>query len=142
MQFHYKKLGQFFLKPYDRFGGNVKVELDLSTYATKVDTSNLTSKSNLVKSKAGVDKIDIDNLKTVLANLSKLSNAVNNELVKKPVYNKLVAEVNAIDTSEFVLKIKYDIDKLDLDKKINDADNKIPNISGLVKKTDYNTKNK
>ena len=52
--------------------------------------------------------------------LSKLSNVVNNEAVKqKPVYDKLVAKVNAIDTSGFVLKTKYDTDKSGLEKKIN-----------------------
>ena len=49
-------------------------------------------------------------------------------------YDKLVAKVNAIDTSEFVLKTKYDRDKSNLEKKINDADKKIPDASGLVKK--------
>ena len=47
--------------------------------------------------------------------------------------NKLVAKVNSIDTSAFVLKTKYDTDKTELEKKI-------PDTSGLVKKTDYNAK--
>ena len=55
------------------------------------------------------------------------------------MYDKLVAKVNNIDTSGFVLKTKYDTDKSDLEQKISDADKKIP-ISGLVKKTDYNAK--
>ena len=46
---------------------------------------------------------------------------------------KLVAKVNNIDTSGFVLKTKYDTDKSELENKISDT-------SGLVKKTDYNTK--
>ena len=50
------------------------------------------------------------------------------------MYDKLVAKVNNIETSVFLLKTKYDTDKTDLEKKINDADKKIPNISGLVKK--------
>ena len=54
-------------------------------------------------------------------------------LLKKPVYDKLVAKVNSIDTSAFVLKTKYDIDKAELEKKI-------PYTSGLVKKTDCNPK--
>ena len=49
------------------------------------------------------------------------------------MYDKLVAKVNAIDTSGFVLKTKYDTEKSELE-------NKIPNTSDLVKKTDYNTK--
>ena len=54
-------------------------------------------------------------------------------LLKKDMYDKLVTKVNNIDTSGFVLKTKYDIDKSELD-------NKIPDTGGLVKKTDYNTK--
>ena len=65
--------------------------------------SNLALKSNLPKLKAGIDKIDVDKLKTVPTDLSKLSNLVNNEVVKKSVYDELVAKVNNVDTSEFVL---------------------------------------
>ena len=72
--------------------------------------------------------------------LSKLSNAVNNEVVKKTGYDKLIAKANNIDTNGFVLKTKYDTDKLDLEKKISNADKKIPDTSGLVKKTDCNAK--
>ena len=61
--------------------------------------------------------------------LSKLSNAVKNDVVKKDVYDKLVTKVNNIDTSGFVLKIEYDTDKSELENKILDT-------SGLVKKTD------
>ena len=56
-----------------------------------------------------------------------------NDVVKKTVYDKLVAKVNSIDTSAFVLKIKYDTDKTEIEYKI-------PDTSGLVKKTNYNTK--
>ena len=56
--------------------------------------------------------------------LSKLSDLVKNDVVKKTVYNKLV--VKSIDTSAFVLKDKYDTDKIELEKKI-------PNTSGLAK---------
>ena len=65
--------------------------------------------------------------------LSKLSDAVKNDVVKKDVYDKLVTKVNNIDTSGCVLKTKYDTEKSELE-------NKIPNTSDLVKKTDYNTK--
>ena len=61
------------------------------------------------------------------------------KLSRKLVYYKLVTNVNNIDTSGFVLKTKYDTDKSDLEKKISDADKKIPGTSGLVKKTDYNS---
>ena len=55
-------------------------------------------------------------------------------------YDKLVAKVNNIDTSGFVLKTKYDTDKSDLEKKISDADKRIPDTNGLVKKTNNNAK--
>ena len=66
---------------------------------------------------------------------------MNNEVVKKTVYDKLVAKVNFIDISGFVLKTKYDTDKSNLENKISNADKNIPDTSGLAKKkTDYNAK--
>ena len=65
--------------------------------------------------------------------LSKLSDLVKNDVVKKDVYNKLIAKINNIDTSGFVLKAKYDTDK-------SEIENQIPDTIGLVKKTNYNTK--
>ena len=59
--------------------------------------------------------------------MSKLSNAVTNEVVKKTIYNKLVAKVDNTDTSDSVLKTKYNTDKTELE-------NKLPDISGLVEK--------
>ena len=64
---------------------------------------------------------------SVPTNLSKLSYAVKNE------YDKLVAKVNSIDTSGFVLRNKYDTNRSELY-------NKIPDTSGFVKKTDYSSK--
>ena len=69
----------------------------------------------------------------VPVDLSKLSDVVKNNVVKKDVYDKLVAKVNSIDTSGFVLKTKYNADKLEIENKVLDT-------SGFVKKTDYNTK--
>ena len=65
--------------------------------------------------------------------LSKLSNVVKNDVVKKDVYDKLVAKVNGIVTSRFVLKTKYDNDKSELE-------DKIPDTSGLVKMNNYDAK--
>ena len=87
--------------------------------------------------KTEVDKLDIDRLMLVPVDLSKISDAVKNDIVKKIVYVKLVAKVNNIDTSGFVLKTKYDTDKSELENKIK---NKIPDVSNLVRKADYNTK--
>ena len=64
----------------------------------------------------------------VPVDLSKLSDVVKNDVVKKTVYDKLVAKVNNIDTSDFVLKTKYNTDKTELE-------NKIPDVTNFVKKT-------
>ena len=72
-----------------------------------VDTSIFALKTNLASSKTEVDKLDIEKLAPVPVDLSKLSDVVKNDVVKKTVYDKLVAKVNNIDTSDFVLKTKY-----------------------------------
>ena len=77
-------MSQYFPKPYEPFGGDFDVRVDLSNYATKtdikniwhIDTSSFALKSNLASSKTEVDKLDINNLVPVLVDLSKLSNAV------------------------------------------------------------------
>ena len=98
-----------------------------------MDTSSFALKTNLAKLKTKVDKLDIDKLVPVATDLSKLSNVVKHDVVKKADYSKLVTKVDNIDTSGFVLKTKYDTDKSELE-------NKIPDTSNLVKKIDYNTK--
>ena len=67
--------------------------------------------------KAEVDKLYIDKLAPVPVDLSELSDVVKNDVVKKTEYDKLVAKVNNIDTTGFVLKTAYDTDKSDLEKK-------------------------
>ena len=132
---------QYFPKPYEPFGGDINVKVDLSSYGTKADIKNISHvdtpsfalKSNLAILKTEVDKLEIDKLVPVPVDSSKRSDVVKNDVVKKSVYDKLVAKLNRIDTIGFVLKIKYDADKSDLEKKITDA-------SGLVKETDYNNK--
>ena len=134
-------MSQYFPKPYEPFGGDINVKVDLSNYATKadiknishVDTSSFALKTNLADLKTEVDKLDIDNLVPASTDLSKLYNVVKKDVVKKDVYDKFVSKVNSVDTSGFVLKTKYDTDKSELENKIADA-------SGLVKKTYYNTK--
>ena len=128
-----------------------------------VDTSNFALKSNLASLKTEVDKLDIDKLVSVPVDLSKLSDVVKTDVAKKPVFDKLVAKVNSFDTSAFVLKTKYDasglVKKVDDNCKITEiegkipsitglaknaaltaVENKIPNISSSVKKTDHDTK--
>ena len=128
-------MSKYFPEPYEPFGGDINVKVDLCNYATKadiknishVDTSSFALKTNLANLKHEVDKLDIDNLVPVPTNLSKLSDVVKNAVVKKDVYDKLVAKVNNIDPSGFLLKTKYDTNKLELE-------NKIPDTSSLVKK--------
>ena len=84
--------------PYKSSGQNVKVELDLTNYATKTDLKNIThvdvstyaSKTNLAALKTEVDKIDVDKSKTTPADLAKLSNVVKNDVVKKTDYSTKV----------------------------------------------------
>ena len=78
------------------------------------------TETNLANLKTEVDKLDIDKLAPVPVGLSKLSDVVKNDVVKKTIYNKLVAKVN-IHTSDFVLKTKYQTDKTELEKKIPDT---------------------
>ena len=88
----------------------------------------------------------MDKLEPVPVDLNKLSDVVKNDAVKKDAYDKLVAKVGNVDTSEFVLKTKYNNDKTELEKKILDVtdfvkkakltelENKIPDISNLATK--------
>ena len=108
------KMSKYFSKPYNPFGKDVSVKVDLANYATKadiknishIDTSRFALKTNLANLKTEVDKLDIDKLVPVPTDWSKLSNVVKNEVVKKNVYDKLVTNVNSIDTTGFVLKTR------------------------------------
>ena len=153
--------------PYKSSSNNIKVELDLSNYATKNDLKNIThadvcsfaSKTNLSALKSEVDKIDADKLKTVPVDLIKLTNVVEHDLVKKTVYNTKVTSIEtqiagltkntvdnladitklkAIDTNSFVLKTKLASDVTTLENKIDGLEKKKPDISGLATKTSLN----
>ena len=146
------QMSQNFPKPFRSSGGNIKVKVDLSNYATKtdlknvkrIDTSRFAPKTNLANLKTEVDKLDIDKLVPVPVDLSKLSDVVKNDVVKKTVYDKLVAKVDNIDTSNFALKTNYNADKTESEKKIpnvtdfvkkvnlSELENKIPDISNLA----------
>ena len=122
--------------PYRNSSNNIKVKLDLVNYATKTDFKNIThadvssfaSKSNLASLETEVDKIDTDKLKTLPADLAKLSNVVKNDVVKKTDYNAKINSIEsqiagvtkittdnlnvikkhkAVDTNNFVLKPKF-----------------------------------
>ena len=82
-------MSQYF-PPYRSHEGDIKIELDLSNYATKtdlknvihVDVSSFASKTNLASLKTEVDRLDIDKLKPIPNDLAKLSNVVKNDVVK------------------------------------------------------------
>ena len=154
-----------YFPPYQRSNSsNVNVKLDLTNYTTKDDVKNIThfdvssfaSKTNLTALKTEVDKLDIDKLKTTPADLAKLTNVVDNELVKKTVYNAKVTAIDnaiskikqiatnnlaeitklkAVDTTKFATKAERSTDKNALDDKIDKVDKKVPDISGLATKT-------
>ena len=166
---NYKKLDykMSYYPPYKSSSNNVKVELDLTNYATKtylknithVDVSSFARKTNLAALKTEVDKIDTDKLKTAPADLAKLTNAIENVVVKKTDYNTKVTSIEAqiagltkntvdnladitklkaIDTNSFVLKTKLASDVTTLENKIDTVDKKVPDISGLATKTSLN----
>ena len=123
--------------PYKSSSNNVKVELDLTNYATKTDLKNIThtdvtnfaSKTNLSALKTEVDKIDVDKLKTVPDDLAKLSNVVKNEVVKKPYFS----------ADDYVKKTKFSGDINSLDDKIDKVEKKIPDVSSLETKRNVTT---
>ena len=152
---------------YKSSSNNIKAELDLANYATKADLKNIThvdvssfaSKTNLAALKTEVDKIDADKLKTTPADLAKLTNAVEHDVVKKTNYNTKVTSIEAqiarltkntvdnladitklkaIDTNSFVNKTKFSADINTLDDKIDGVEKKNPDISGLATKTSLN----
>ena len=134
--------------PYKSSSNNVKVELDLTNYATKTDLKNIThvdvsrfaSKTNLAAVKTEVDEIDTDKLKTTPTDLAELTNTIENDLIKKTVYNTKVTSIEAqiagltkntvdnladitklkaIDTNSFVTRTKFSADTNALDGKID-----------------------
>ena len=133
---------------YRSSSNNIKVELDLANYVTKtdlknithVDVSSFTSKTNLAALKTEVDKIDADKLKTAPTDLAKLTNSIENDVVKKTDYNTKVTSIEAqiagltkntvdnladitklkrIDTNSFVNKTKFSADINTLDDKVD-----------------------
>ena len=83
-------MSQYFPKPYEPFGGDINVKVDLSNYATKTDLKNVTHadtssfalKTNSANLKIEVDKLDIDKLAPAPVDLSKLRDIVKNDVVK------------------------------------------------------------
>ena len=150
------KMSQCFPKlSNSHFGDSIKFKVDLPNYATKTDLKNVTDvdtssfplKTNLANLKTEIDKLDIDKLVPVSVDLSKLSDIVKNDVVKKTLFDKMVVKVDNIDTSDHVLKTIYNTDKTELGKKIpnvtnfvkktkvTELENKIPDISNIATKT-------
>ena len=85
------KMSQYFPKPYEPFGGNINVKVDLSNYARKdnikninhADTWSLALKTNVANLKTEVDKLDIDKLVPISTDLSKLSAVVKMMFLKR-----------------------------------------------------------
>ena len=135
-------MSQYFPKPYEPFGGDINVKIDLSNYATKTDLKNISHidvssyalKSNLASLKTEVDKLDIDKLTSVPIDLANLSNVVKNDVVEKTEYDKLVNKVNGIDNTNFVSRTRYEKDGSDFEDKIDKIDKKVPDVSDCVKK--------
>ena len=115
------KMSQYFPNPFKNFGRNINRNVYHSNYAPKtdlrnethIDTSSFALKTNLANLKTEVDRLNTDKLAPVATDLSKLSNVVKNDFVKKTTYDKVVAKVDDIDTNDFVLKTKYQTDKTD-----------------------------
>ena len=122
--------------------------------------SSFPSKTNLAALKTEVDKIDTDKLKTAPTDLAKLTNAIENGVVKKTDYNTKVTSIEAqiagltkntvdnladitklkaIDTNSFVNKTKFSADINTLDDKVDGVEKKIPDINGLATKTSLNS---
>ena len=120
-------MSQYFPKPNEAFSGDINVKVDLSNYAMKADmknishtdTSSFALKTNLANLKTEVDKLDIDKLVPVPTDLSKLSNVVKNDVVKKTDYNT--------KTTEIENKIP-DIDNLATKTALTTVENKTPDI--------------
>ena len=114
---------------WNLWGKNVKVELDLSNYATEadlkkefgVDISEFPKKTDLASLNVDVDESDICKLKTVPVDLSKLNNVVDNDVMKKTEFDKLLTKVN---TTKALKSKYYNTGKSELKSKINNNDKK------------------
>ena len=116
-----------YFPPYNNFRETIKVELDLSNYASKkdikdithIDASGFAPKTNLAALKTEVDKIDTDKLKTVPDDLAKLTNVAKNEVVKKTDFS----------ADDYVKRTKFSANTNALDDKIDKVEKKIPNVT-------------
>ena len=87
-------MSQYFAKQFRSFGENIDVKVDDSNYATKIKLKNVARidfSSSALKTNLATLK-----LAPVLVDLSKLSDAVKNNIVKRAVDDTLVAKVSNI----------------------------------------------
>ena len=139
--------------PYKRSSNNIKVELDVTNYATKTDLKNITHvdvssfarKTNSAALKTEVDKIDTDKLQAAPTDLAKLTNAIENDVVKKTDYSTKITSIEAqiagltkntvdnladitklkaIDTNSFVTRTKFSADTNTSDDKTDGVEKK------------------
>ena len=141
-----------YFPPCESASNNIKVQLDLTNYATKDDVKNIThvdvssyaTKTNLAALKSEVDKIDVDKLKTVPADLAKLTNVVKNDVIKKTDYNTKVTNIenqiagvtkNKLDNLTDITKLKaVDISNFVLKTKLTSDVNTLKNKIGTIEK--------
>ena len=112
----FKRKGDKLYVKWKGYDNSFNSWIDVTFNVTHVDTSGFALKTNLASLKTEVDKLDIGKLTTVPVDLSKLGDVVKIYVVKKAVYDKLAVKVNNIDTSDVVLKSKYQIDKTKSEK--------------------------
>ena len=96
---------------------------------THIDASGFASKTNLAELKTELDKIDTDKLKTVPEYLTKLTNIVKNEVVKRTDFN----------ANDYVKRTKFTADTNASDDKIDKVEKKIPDVSDLASKSSVTT---
>ena len=131
-------MSEHFPEPYDHFGGNINVKVNLSDYATKADLKKAigvgTSKSDIASLKPEADKLDIEKLETVPVDMSKLSSVVKNEFVKKKlcIIKLDLEKKNQCHRQKTFLILVY---LRKLNAKITETEGKIPSITGLATTT-------
>ena len=111
------KMSKYFPKPYEPFGGDINVRVGLSNYATKddikniaqVDTSSFALKTNVANLKTEVDKLDVDKLRSLRNNLSILKTKVDKLDIDKlaPVPTD-ISKLSDVVKNEVVKKTEYD----------------------------------
>ena len=118
----------------------MKAEVD------KPDINKLTNVPTCLNNlKTKVGDLDVGKLKTVLADLRKLNDVVDNEVVKNAKFNMLKTKLNSLekkipDATTLIHINQYNTDKQNLEKKIGKVENKITDTNGLVTETVFNTK--